>query len=366
MWHNVSIDDFQKRGQCYKRMSSSIPIRYSAIHFCLPHENRQLESSSSQSKSTRTRTRTTSATPNPQLLRLLKAMFVMSIGAELRPHLRVHIGSIVECMYALQSFGILSEQIPVNTTTGKVKTKQHLKWLELMLQKEKAINQNRAFNKIECPMIKDVLFGRGWPIMKHPGNVILRGIIDSKLEEYKNEKSKRAKTLISYSVVCSVKQKGHGGRFLKEDSGWWVEVSNDAARQKVSIAFRDARKLKSNNSNDIKNITNANANAKPTNTTTAISSSKCSSCSSDAATTKRKEADMNSGIISTSTAVSDKPPSLLLSALSSSSQLQQKHLQEQYYQQQQQQRRQQNDSSTSAFLGMDGCTSIKRQRCWGQ
>jgi len=240
MWHNVSIDDFQGRGQCHKRLSNSTPIRLSAIHLCLPHDNTSATTDSNAKNLRRT--------ANPKLLRLLKAMFVVSIGAEFRPHLRVHVGSTVECMYALQSFGILSEQIPINTTTGKIKTKQHLKWLESKLQKEEALKENKPFNKIGCPMMKDVLFGRGWPIMKHPGNVMLRNIIDSKLEEYQNEKSKRGKTLIAQAIVCMVKQKEIGGRFLKEDSDWWVEVSNDMARQKVSIAFRDARKLKMNNS----------------------------------------------------------------------------------------------------------------------
>ncbi len=232
-WHNVSIDDFHKRGQCHKRIDAAFPIRMSAIHLCLPHHNSCHNDPEMAN------------TPNPQLLRIIKAMFVMSIGSENRHRLRVHTGSTVECIYALQSFGILPEQIPLNPTNGKVKTKYHHKWLDLRLQKEIALKENEPFNKIECPMIQDVLFGRGWPIMKHPGNVIFRHIIDSRLEEYQNEKSKRGKTLIASSVVSLIKQKGKGGRFLKEESGWWVEVSNDMARQKVSIAFRDARKLKS-------------------------------------------------------------------------------------------------------------------------
>jgi hypothetical protein len=275
MWHNVSIDDFQKRGQCHKRLSDSTPIRLSAIHFCLPHEN--------ASATTDSNGRNVRRAPNPKLLQLLKAMFVVSIGAEYRPHLRVHIGSTIECMYALQSFGILSEQIPINTTTGKVKTKQHLEWLNLKLQKERALKENEPFNKIECPMMKDVLFGRGWPIMKHPGNVMLRNIIDSKLEEYQNEKTKRGKTLIAYAVVYMIKQEGIGGKFLKEDSGWWVEVSNDMARQKVSIAFRDARKQKSNNTR---------SNGKSHNDHGYKSTHKISDDACNPSITKRKEEDM--------------------------------------------------------------------------
>eukprot|EP00533_Pseudo-nitzschia_delicatissima_P005060 CAMPEP_0116101906 /NCGR_PEP_ID=MMETSP0327-20121206/13060_1 /TAXON_ID=44447 /ORGANISM="Pseudo-nitzschia delicatissima, Strain B596" /LENGTH=735 /DNA_ID=CAMNT_0003593899 /DNA_START=263 /DNA_END=2470 /DNA_ORIENTATION=- len=301
MWHKVSIDDFHKRGQCHKRIKEAFPIRLSAIHFCLPHENASSNDSSS-----------------PQLLRLLKAMFVMSIGAENRPHMRIHIGSTVECMYALQSFGILTEQIPVNATTGETKTKQHLKWLDLKLQKENALKENKPFNKIECPMMKDVLFGRGWPIMKHPGNVTLRNIIDSKVEEYQNEKTKRGKTLIAYSVVCMVKQNGVGGRFLKEDSGWWVEVSNDMARQKVSIAFRDARKVRSSRSRSDHVKGN---DCEPTQVTLVKTDP-----TSNPSAAKRKEGNMVS--------------------------------RRQFVQQA-------NDSSTSAFLGMDGITGIKRQRCFG-
>ena len=41
------------------------------------------------------------------------------------------------------------------------------------------------------------------------------------------------------------KIKESGARFLRQDdSGFWMEVSNDVARQKVSIGFRDVRKAK--------------------------------------------------------------------------------------------------------------------------
>jgi len=308
MWHNMSIDDIKQRGQTHAKMRDAFPIRISAIHFCLPYETSFFMNDSNGSKKRRYNN-------NPQFLQLLKAMFIMSIGAELRPHLRVHVGSTVECIYALQSFGILPEQIPFNAATHTIKTKYHLKWLELKLQKEKALEKNKHFNKIECPMIQDVLFGRGWPIMKHPGNVLLRNIINLKLEEYKNEKTKRGKTMIAHSVVWMVKNRGKGGRFLKEDSGWWVEVSNDMARQKVSIAFRDARKLKSNQTRSMNSSANGQAQ-KSTNEASARSNSRSGA----------KQKDDNG--------IKDKNFQV------------------------------QTDSSTSVFLGMDGITGIKRQRCF--
>jgi len=231
MFHNVSIDDLQKRRMCHKRLVESVPIRFSAIHLCLPQENH----SPSQMDTTQS-----SSTTTTNLLHLIKAMFVMSLGTRPRRQLRIHVGSFMECMYALQSFGIVPEQVPVNATTGKVKVKQHLRWMDLMVQREEALKGNEKFEKIECAGINDVLFGRGWPIMKHLGNVHFRGMIQTHLERYKNETSKRAKTLVAQSIVTMVK--ANGGRFLKEDSGWWVEVTDNMARQKVTVAFRDARK----------------------------------------------------------------------------------------------------------------------------
>jgi hypothetical protein len=150
-------------------------------------------------------------------------------------------------MYALQSFGIHSDQIPVNSSSGKLKTKQHSKWLELCRLKEDSLKHHgHEFDKIiECPNQADVLFGRGRPIMRHPGNAVLRNVVQLKLEEYSSAKSKKQTTDVTWEVVRTLKGK-YGARFLKEeninnDGLGWIEVSNETARQKVRIAFRDLR-----------------------------------------------------------------------------------------------------------------------------
>merc|ERR1711971_627007 len=183
-------------------------------------------------------------------------MLALSIGPDLRPHFRTHTGSVVECIYALQSFGLHWDQIPISSSTGKLKAKHHLKWLKLCRLKEDSItnyeggpcdnvNRNRFDKIIECPNQMDVLFGRGRPAMRHPGNVLLRDIVQSKMEEYSNAKSKKAGTEITWSVVRMLKGK-YGARFLKEENIekevlGWVEVSNDIARTKIRAAFRDFR-----------------------------------------------------------------------------------------------------------------------------
>ena len=156
-------------------------------------------------------------------------------------------GSAVECLYTLQTFGIQSLQIPINTNTGKVKTQNHHKSLELQRTKEEVIKKKKPFFGIECPQHKDILFGRGWPKMSHPGNAVFRHLIEGRLNEYNNAQSKRDKTTITWSIVCELKESS--ARFLREDkSGWWMEVSDEVARQKVSIGFRDIRKAKTKSS----------------------------------------------------------------------------------------------------------------------
>ncbi len=80
--------------------------------------------------------------------------------------------------------------------------------------------------------------------MRHPGNAVLRNVIEQKLEKYASAKSKKETTDVTWEVVRILKG-NYGARFLKEvvESGGsgWIEVSTDTARQKVRIAFRDLR-----------------------------------------------------------------------------------------------------------------------------
>jgi hypothetical protein len=80
-------------------------------------------------------------------------------------------GSATECQYSLQSFGIPAERIPMKTDSVMPKTEQHLKWLDFRQRKEDAIRFGTQFNEIEFPELKDVLLGRGQPLMRHPGYV---------------------------------------------------------------------------------------------------------------------------------------------------------------------------------------------------
>jgi len=79
--------------------------------------------------------------------------------------------------------------------------------------------------------------------MSHPGNAVFRNTLECRFEEYDSIESKKQKTIINWTIVAEIKKSG--ARFLRQDeSGFWIEVSDEVARKKVSIGFRDIRKAR--------------------------------------------------------------------------------------------------------------------------
>eukprot|EP00536_Pseudo-nitzschia_multiseries_P016961 jgi/Psemu1/223251/e_gw1.1312.10.1 len=235
--HELKFDDIKTRSFVHVKLISGIPIRFCSLHICVPNVT-------------------------DSLANMAKAMYIYAIGPENRKRLRVHFGSAMECLYALQTFGIPSHHVPINTTTGQTKNHNHIKWLERQRIRNEAEStaKNQAFNIIECPAHNDVLCGRGWPKMSHPGNARFRALIMTRLEEYNDAQSNRVKTTITWSIVCYLKETG--SRFLKKEKrGWWVELSDEAAREKVSTSFRDARKARAKSEKLAYIDSNSNAGA---------------------------------------------------------------------------------------------------------
>jgi hypothetical protein len=85
----------------------------------------------------------------------------------------------------------------------------------------------------------DVLFGKGLPIQNHVGNKKLRGLVAVCQKRY--EKAKRGeKIILAQEIVDTVIESS--GMFLKPAGEIWLPVENDAARTKVSVAFRTLRR----------------------------------------------------------------------------------------------------------------------------
>lgn len=174
--------------------------------------------------------------------------------------------------------------------------------------------------------------------MRHPGNALLRSVVQTKLKEYAAAESKKGTTDVTWAVVRILKGE-FGARFLKEENIennglGWVEVSNEAARQKVRIAFRDLRAKISK--------TSAQADAETT-STSEPKTSENNGTNNEVGKTKRK-------VDSPLTTRTASPDASLFACVSSSEATPYKFPG--------------GDSSVSVFLGMDG-TSKKRQRCSG-
>lgn len=85
--------------------------------------------------------------------------------------------------------------------------------------------------------VDDVLSGRGGGTNVHPGNRNFRDLINLHRRAYLKAR-KNDKPAISRAIVRSVRE--HNGRFLKkeEKNGLWVEIGDEAAREKTSQALR--------------------------------------------------------------------------------------------------------------------------------
>ena len=70
----------------------------------------------------------------------------------------------------------------------------------------------------------------------------MRNMIAEYIPEYRSA-TKPEKGRIPLNVVLRIKQEG--GRFLERDTdhGWWFEVSDEAAREKISMSFRRANSV---------------------------------------------------------------------------------------------------------------------------
>jgi hypothetical protein len=105
-------------------------------------------------------------------------------------------------------------------------------------RRQERLSQPRR-TMIYVPMSCDILFGKGTRIQNHVGNKKFRVLIADCQKRY--EKAKRGeKILLAQAIVNTVIESS--GMFLKPDGDVWLPVENDAARTKVSVAFRTLRR----------------------------------------------------------------------------------------------------------------------------
>lgn len=89
------------------------------------------------------------------------------------------------------------------------------------------------------PSSNDVLFGKGYK--KHPGNAMLREVLDAQEQEYERATKRRKMELICVIVQSMI---WSGARFCVEEDGKWYQVKYIQAHRKISKALRNRRRSK--------------------------------------------------------------------------------------------------------------------------
>mmetsp|Transcript_86320 Transcript_86320/g.249299 ORF Transcript_86320/g.249299 Transcript_86320/m.249299 type:complete len:513 (-) Transcript_86320:61-1599(-) len=190
-----------------------------------------------------------------------------------RVRFRSHLGTHVECQYALATYGIPKNALPVDEM-GNFSTDFHLAWIQKRKEVEEcqpipyqprnaspSYPQNgtspfslersvtestspvpQSFGQIRDPRPSDILCGRGKTVVEHPGNAWFRDLVDKTMMQYESC-TRTEKASLGAMIVTMVKDAG--GRFLKpeDDGDYWEEVDDHTARKKVAHTFRNRRKF---------------------------------------------------------------------------------------------------------------------------
>jgi hypothetical protein len=147
------------------------------------------------------------------------------------------IGSHDDCIASLCGHGIEPDNIPV-TEGGTISDIDSYRQGLVRQRRQERLSQPRRM-MIYVPMGRDVLFGKGTPAQNHVGNLKYRALIADCQKRYEKANNGE-KTILVQDIVDIVIQSS--GMFLKPDGEIWFPVENDAARRKVSTAFRTLRK----------------------------------------------------------------------------------------------------------------------------
>ena len=130
------------------------------------------------------------------------------------------------------SFGFPIDALPVSDC-GELKRERHR---ELLKAKRKC--EVLSLDPVLIPSNNDILFGRGKPYQKHPGNLRLGLVVESLAGRY-GELSNKEKTALAQEVLT--KMKNAGIKFLKQVDGVWQSVDDSCSREKISNTFRSIR-----------------------------------------------------------------------------------------------------------------------------
>lgn len=143
---------------------------------------------------------------------------------------------------SIQSTVFWSRYRLIPCIVGKVKTKDHKRWIDKQIPRENILQTQRSFHGVDFPGDKDVLLGWGWAICNHKGNVLLRSVLAESSQLFDSGKYGEKPHIVTLLITI----KKQCGKFLKrQPDWWWIEAEGALAEDKVSHAFRSVRvKLK--------------------------------------------------------------------------------------------------------------------------
>ncbi len=155
------------------------------------------------------------------------------------------LGSQIECRYALMSYGIPGDQLPI-TSSGRIKTLNHQRWIKFQREKEENAQMGLTpFDGVDCPLGTDVRIGNAgnnaFYFKNTPGNLLYRELLNQNYREYEEASDTQEKTRLIWTVLEELR--AAGGRMLVRDKrGWWTVANTAKCREKIAHDFRETRK----------------------------------------------------------------------------------------------------------------------------
>eukprot|EP00538_Stauroneis_constricta_P013129 CAMPEP_0119557070 /NCGR_PEP_ID=MMETSP1352-20130426/8844_1 /TAXON_ID=265584 /ORGANISM="Stauroneis constricta, Strain CCMP1120" /LENGTH=578 /DNA_ID=CAMNT_0007604111 /DNA_START=81 /DNA_END=1817 /DNA_ORIENTATION=+ len=203
-------------------LADATPLRVSALHMCLPNE----------------------------FLRPLFGAALHFSSPEVRQRMKMHYGSIIECQYELNSYGIPTQIMPMEGEGGTMRYDFIASCLAEMEQHDARKDQidliarrGDSGNEVLINEIRevDVLVGKGPQFQWFPGNIALMNIV-KELKPRHMASDRLGKKQVAAEALQRVRQSG--GRFLEryKDTGWWIATKEQQNHEKCAMLFRNLTK----------------------------------------------------------------------------------------------------------------------------
>jgi hypothetical protein len=128
------------------------------------------------------------------------------------------------------------------TSTGRVKLKDHEKWIMIQVGCDRALQRGQTFAIVECPSNMHILLVKGRHVAQHEGNKRLRRILQERYDE-RNDASRAQKIKITSEVLETLHDEGYTF-LIKNSADFWIVPDRKTVLEKLAIAFRTVPRLK--------------------------------------------------------------------------------------------------------------------------